>query len=450
MLEEPHHPDVVERRVLERERQRVGFQQCRLDSASLEVNTRELELLRLDVDAEQSHARELLPEHRQHRSHAAADLEQSRPGLELACRRESAGAASARPVDEALLLLRRVAMDIPAHGNHAACFDLVSSSVEDRSDIAERMIDTNGVQLCTETFGSRADPPVLLVMGLGASMLWWEEGFCRMLAARGRFVIRYDHRDTGRSVTYEPGRPGYTGADLVTDAVGVLDAYGIPAAHVVGVSAGGAIAQLLALDYADRVLSLVLISTSPATPGDRDLPSPTETFSRFATRRSWTGRTPRRRSSTWSTTPACSPAVSVRSTRRATATSSAATSSARTTSRPAEPRRHRRRRALGHTRVRDRRADARRPRHRRPAVPDRARPDAGRGDPRRTLLALEGAGHGVDQADWDDDRGRDRRTHRFDIRVKTRSLLVPNAAGRARRVCASNATEIGISSRRHG
>ena len=76
-------------------------------------------------------------------------------------------------------------------------------------------------------------------MGIGASMLWWEEGFCRLLADSGRFVIRYDHRDTGRSVTYKPGRPGYTGADLVADAAGVLDAYGIAAAHVVGVSAGG-------------------------------------------------------------------------------------------------------------------------------------------------------------------------------------------------------------------
>jgi pimeloyl-ACP methyl ester carboxylesterase len=86
-------------------------------------------------------------------------------------------------------------------------------------------------------------------MGIGASMLWWEEGFCRTLADGGRFVIRYDHRDTGRSVTYEPGRPEYTGADLVADAVGVLDAFGIPAAHLVGVSAGGAFAQLLALSF---------------------------------------------------------------------------------------------------------------------------------------------------------------------------------------------------------
>jgi len=143
------------------------------------------------------------------------------------------------------------------------------------------MIEANGVELCTEPFGVPGDPPVLLVMGVGASMLWWEEGFCRLLAEGGRFVIRYDHRDTGRSVTSEPGRPQYTGADLVADAVGVLDAYGIVAAHVVGVSAGGAFAQMLALGFPDRVLSLVLISTSPATRGERSLPSATDRFSDF-------------------------------------------------------------------------------------------------------------------------------------------------------------------------
>ena len=100
--------------------------------------------------------------------------------------------------------------------------------------MTERMIEANGVELCTEPFGDPADPPILLVMGIGASMLWWEEGFCRMLAGGERFVIRYDHRDTGRSITYQLGRPGYTGTDLVADAAGVLDAYRIPAAHVVG------------------------------------------------------------------------------------------------------------------------------------------------------------------------------------------------------------------------
>jgi pimeloyl-ACP methyl ester carboxylesterase len=149
------------------------------------------------------------------------------------------------------------------------------------STTSAEIITATGVELCTEPFGDPGHPPILLVMGIGASMLWWEEGFCRMLADGGRFVIRYDHRDTGRSVTYEPGRPGYTGADLVADAAGVLDAYDIPAAHIVGVSAGGAFAQLLALDFADRVRSLVLISTSSAVSIGRALPPPTAEFARF-------------------------------------------------------------------------------------------------------------------------------------------------------------------------
>jgi pimeloyl-ACP methyl ester carboxylesterase len=147
--------------------------------------------------------------------------------------------------------------------------------------MTERMVEANGVELCAESFGDPADSPILLVMGLGASMLWWEEGFCRMLADGGRFVIRYDHRDTGRSVFYEPGRPDYRGDDLVADAAGVLDAYGIPAAHVVGVSAGGASAQLLALDFSEHVLSLTLISTSFAVSSGRALPPPTAAFGRF-------------------------------------------------------------------------------------------------------------------------------------------------------------------------
>jgi len=147
--------------------------------------------------------------------------------------------------------------------------------------VGERMIEVGGVRLCTEPFGAPTDPPVLLVAGLGSSMLWWEEELCRSLADGGRFVIRYDHRDTGRSTTFEPGHPGYGGTDLTADAVGVLDAYRLGSAHVVGVSAGGGIAQDLALDIADRVSSLVLISTSPVVAVDRDLPPPTDDFNRF-------------------------------------------------------------------------------------------------------------------------------------------------------------------------
>src|SRR5215470_1575006 len=124
--------------------------------------------------------------------------------------------------------------------------------------MTERMIDTGGVRLCTESFGDPGDPAVLLIMGMAGSMLWWDERICRALAAGGRFVLRYDHRDTGRSQSWPPGRPGYMGEDLVADAARVLDAYGVAAAHVVGVSMGGALTQVLALDHPGRVRSLVL------------------------------------------------------------------------------------------------------------------------------------------------------------------------------------------------
>jgi pimeloyl-ACP methyl ester carboxylesterase len=147
--------------------------------------------------------------------------------------------------------------------------------------MTERMIRAGDVDLCTESFGDPDDPPILLIMGIGASMLWWDERFCRRLADGGRFVLRYDHRDTGRSTTFPPGKPGYPGAALVTDAVAVLDGYGIAAAHVVGMSAGGGIAQHMALGHADRVASLVLVSTSPAVSGGRALPPPTDAYRRF-------------------------------------------------------------------------------------------------------------------------------------------------------------------------
>jgi pimeloyl-ACP methyl ester carboxylesterase len=140
----------------------------------------------------------------------------------------------------------------------------------------QRIIEVNGVGLCVDTAGDAADPAILLIGGMGASMDWWEEEFCRRLAAGGRFVIRYDHRDTGRSVSYPAGAPGYTGADLAADAVGVLDAFGRRSAHLAGSSMGGALAQQVALAHPDRVDSLVLISTSPAVPGRAELPPMSE------------------------------------------------------------------------------------------------------------------------------------------------------------------------------
>lgn len=106
-----------------------------------------------------------------------------------------------------------------------------------------RIMDVNGVDLCVDTTGDPADPAILLISGMGGSMDWWEEEFCQRLAAGGRFVIRYDHRDTGRSVSYPAGAPGYTGADLAADVVGVLEALGRRSAHLTGISMGGALAS---------------------------------------------------------------------------------------------------------------------------------------------------------------------------------------------------------------
>jgi len=146
----------------------------------------------------------------------------------------------------------------------------------------ERIIRANGVDLCVQTFGDRSDPPILLIMGGGSSMDWWEEGFCERLVAGSRFVLRYDHRDTGRSVSYEPGAAPYSLRDLAEDAVGLLDALGLKSAHLVGMSLGGWIGQLVALENPDRVRSLTLISTSPtAGPGDPDLPEMSEELQAF-------------------------------------------------------------------------------------------------------------------------------------------------------------------------
>jgi pimeloyl-ACP methyl ester carboxylesterase len=135
------------------------------------------------------------------------------------------------------------------------------------------MVLANGVELCVQAFGDPESPPILLIGGAASSMDWWEDEFCERLASGPRFVIRYDLRDTGQSVSYEPGAPQYSGRDLVADAVGVLDALGIAGAHVIGISMGGGIAQRLALDHADRVASLTLIATSPGGP---DLPPMSE------------------------------------------------------------------------------------------------------------------------------------------------------------------------------
>jgi pimeloyl-ACP methyl ester carboxylesterase len=148
--------------------------------------------------------------------------------------------------------------------------------------------------LCVEAIGDSAHPAILLIGAATWSMDWWEHGLCRRLADRGRLVVRYDQRDTGRSTSYPPGAPGYTGADLVSDAVAVLDGLGIVRAHVVGLSMGGGIAQYLALEHRDRLATLTLMSTSSIDPGAEGLPGMTPelqaTFAEESSEPDWHNR----------------------------------------------------------------------------------------------------------------------------------------------------------------
>ncbi|MCU1509040.1 MAG: hydrolase protein [Glaciihabitans sp.] len=136
----------------------------------------------------------------------------------------------------------------------------------------EQLLQINGIELCTQSFGDPAAPALLLIGGAEASMDWWDDEFCERLAGGGRRVIRYDTRDTGRSTTFPPGKPPYGGDALLADAVGLLDELGIAAAHIVGVSMGGAIAQHLAVYHPDRVASLTLIATGPDGPSGPSRP----------------------------------------------------------------------------------------------------------------------------------------------------------------------------------
>ena len=139
----------------------------------------------------------------------------------------------------------------------------------------EEFADLGDITLCYETFGDREDPALLLIMGLATQMIAWPEDFCRELAGRGFHVVRFDNRDAGRSthVDAKPptllqllrrdrGAAAYSLADMAEDAAGLLDHLGVEAAHVVGASMGGMIAQTLAIRRPERVLSLVSIMSN--------------------------------------------------------------------------------------------------------------------------------------------------------------------------------------------
>jgi pimeloyl-ACP methyl ester carboxylesterase len=134
------------------------------------------------------------------------------------------------------------------------------------------------LELCYETFGAAAAPPMLLIMGLASQMLLWDDQFCEQLASRGFRVIRFDNRDVGRSSLLRgaaiPTRwqllrrsgAAYTLDEMAADSVGLLDHLKIGAAHIVGASMGGMIAQLVAINHPDRVLSLVSIMSTTGNP----------------------------------------------------------------------------------------------------------------------------------------------------------------------------------------
>lgn len=150
-------------------------------------------------------------------------------------------------------------------------------------------VSSNGVELEYESFGAPGDRPLLLVMGLGAQMILWDEAFCALLAGRGFYVIRYDNRDVGLSTKLDAaGVPNlleafasaaqgqaidapYTLSDMAADAAGLLDALGLETAHVVGASMGGMIVQTLAIEHPQRLRSMTSIMSTTGNPA---LPPP--------------------------------------------------------------------------------------------------------------------------------------------------------------------------------
>jgi pimeloyl-ACP methyl ester carboxylesterase len=152
--------------------------------------------------------------------------------------------------------------------------------------VAEEKVNAGDIEIAFERFGDPAKPTILLIMGLGVQMVGWDEGFCTLLADRGFQVVRYDNRDVGRSTWFDDAQPpdmlaamagdfssaSYRLSDMAADAVGLLDALEVDAAHVVGVSMGGMIAQTLAIEHPDRVLSMTSIMS---TTGDQSVGQPT-------------------------------------------------------------------------------------------------------------------------------------------------------------------------------
>ena len=139
-----------------------------------------------------------------------------------------------------------------------------------RSELA---VEANGLHIWTESFGNHLHTPILLIAGAGAQSIFWEDEFCQRLAESERFVVRFDNRDTGLSDCVDFESSPYTINDMAVDAVSILDAYDLTAAHMVGASGGGLICQVLALDHRRRVLTISALISSPLGTGSNGLPN---------------------------------------------------------------------------------------------------------------------------------------------------------------------------------
>ena len=124
----------------------------------------------------------------------------------------------------------------------------------------------NGIEIEYDTFGPADAPAVLLISGWGSQLISWHDDFCESLAGRGFRAIRFDNRDVGLSTKIEDGST-YALEDMADDAAGLLDALSVTAAHVIGASMGGMIAQVLAIRHRARVLTLTSIMSNTGAPG---------------------------------------------------------------------------------------------------------------------------------------------------------------------------------------
>jgi pimeloyl-ACP methyl ester carboxylesterase len=127
----------------------------------------------------------------------------------------------------------------------------------------EKYVQIPDGQLYTRAMGSPVHGTILLAMGATASMVWWPIDLVEALARAGYRVIWFDQRDTGRSIFSPPGQPAYDVPDLAEDLIAILDAYEVPAAHLVGMSLGGLVAQIVALTHPDRVETITLFAAEP-------------------------------------------------------------------------------------------------------------------------------------------------------------------------------------------